>query len=136
MVRGGLGRLELADVADVGEDALVVHDAKRDDPGLAFELAHLPRARLGATPIGVFRDVERPVYGEDLARELEGAARRSARTSSSGYSTRATPGPSPARLGRDPADQLGPRALMALLGAEGELLEQAVRGGCRSTSWR
>ena len=55
VVRGGLGRLELADVEDVGEDALVVHDAERDDPGLAFELAQLAQHPTGPTPIGVFR---------------------------------------------------------------------------------
>jgi 2-oxoglutarate ferredoxin oxidoreductase subunit beta len=71
VVRGGLGHLELADVADVGEDALVVHDAERDDPGLAFELAQLAQQPTGPTPIGVFRSVGRPVYGEDWARELE-----------------------------------------------------------------
>jgi 2-oxoglutarate/2-oxoacid ferredoxin oxidoreductase subunit beta len=71
VVRGGLGRLELADVAEVGEDALVVHDAERDDPGLAFELAQLAQRPTGPTPIGVFRSVKRPVYGEDLQRELE-----------------------------------------------------------------
>ncbi|HEX2232224.1 MAG TPA: hypothetical protein VHG69_02550, partial [Thermoleophilaceae bacterium] len=73
VVRGGLGRLELADVADVGEDALVVHDAEREDPGLAFELAQLAQRPTGPTPIGVFRSVKRPVYGHDLAGELEDA---------------------------------------------------------------
>ncbi len=67
------GRLELVDVADVGEEALIVHDAERDDPSLAFELAHLSDRPTGPTPIGVFRSVKRPVYGEALARELEEA---------------------------------------------------------------
>jgi 2-oxoglutarate ferredoxin oxidoreductase subunit beta len=71
VVRGGLGRLELAEVNEVGEDALVVHDAKREDPGLAFELAQLSQQPTGPTPVGVFRSIERPVYGEDWARELE-----------------------------------------------------------------
>ena len=71
VVRGGLGRLELADVDEVGEDGLVVHDAERADPGLAFELAQLADQPTGPTPIGVFRSVDRPVYAEQLARELE-----------------------------------------------------------------
>ena len=71
VVRGGLGRLELAEVNEVGEEALVVHDAQRHDPGLAFELAQLAQRPTGPTPVGVFRAVERPVYGEDWARELE-----------------------------------------------------------------
>jgi 2-oxoglutarate/2-oxoacid ferredoxin oxidoreductase subunit beta len=73
VVRGAAGRLEIVDVADVGEEALVVHDAERPDPGLAFELAHLAQRPTGPTPVGVFRSVERPPYGEDLQRELEDA---------------------------------------------------------------
>ena len=69
VVRGD-GGLELADVADVGEDALLVHDAHRRDPSLAFELAHLAERPTGPTPVGVFRDIERPVYGEEFAAEL------------------------------------------------------------------
>jgi 2-oxoglutarate/2-oxoacid ferredoxin oxidoreductase subunit beta len=66
----GPGGLELADVAEVGEDALLVHDAHRRDPSLAFELAHLAERPTGPTPVGVFRDIERPVYGEQFAAEL------------------------------------------------------------------
>jgi len=73
VARGADGRLQLVDVADVGEDALIVHDAERADPSLAFELAHLAERPTGPTPIGVFRSVSRPVYGEALARELESA---------------------------------------------------------------
>ena len=43
VARGADGRLELVEVADVGEDALLVHDAHRQEPSLAFELAHLAR---------------------------------------------------------------------------------------------
>ena len=76
VARGADGRLELVDVAQVGEDALVVHDAGREEPSLAFELAHLSARPTGPTPIGVFRAVSRPVYGEDLAVELEEARSR------------------------------------------------------------
>jgi 2-oxoglutarate/2-oxoacid ferredoxin oxidoreductase subunit beta len=71
VVRGHGGSLELVDVAEAGEAALVVHDAHRQEPSLAFELAHLAAQPTGPTPIGVFRDVKRPVYGEELALELE-----------------------------------------------------------------
>jgi 2-oxoglutarate ferredoxin oxidoreductase subunit beta len=73
VTRGADGRLELVEVADVGEDALLVHDAHREEPSLAFELAHLAARPTGPTPIGVFRDVSRPVYGAELAHELEEA---------------------------------------------------------------
>jgi 2-oxoglutarate/2-oxoacid ferredoxin oxidoreductase subunit beta len=67
------GRLDLADVADVGEDALVCHNAHQDDPALAFELAQLAPRPTGPTPIGVFRDVKRPVYGAGVAEQLDDA---------------------------------------------------------------
>jgi 2-oxoglutarate ferredoxin oxidoreductase subunit beta len=55
------GTLVIVDVAAVGEDKLVVHDP--EDPGLAYALARLADDPSGPTPIGIFRDVERPVYG-------------------------------------------------------------------------
>src|SRR5262249_36289060 len=70
VVRGPDGDLRFAAVADVGEDALVVHDAHRDDPSLAFALSRLSSSPDGPTPIGVFRDVARPVAGRELPRQL------------------------------------------------------------------
>jgi 2-oxoglutarate/2-oxoacid ferredoxin oxidoreductase subunit beta len=57
------GTLRLVDVADVGEDALLVHDPHRLDSALAFSLARLAEDPTAPTPIGVFRDVQRHVYG-------------------------------------------------------------------------
>jgi 2-oxoglutarate ferredoxin oxidoreductase subunit beta len=73
VVRGADGRLELVDVADVGEDTLLVHDAHRQEPSLAFELAHLAARPTGPTPIGVFRAIDRPVYGAELSESLDEA---------------------------------------------------------------
>ena len=73
VARGTDGRLDLVDVDAVGEDALLVHDAQRQEPSLAFELAHLAGRPTGPTPIGVFREVERPVYGAELSAALEEA---------------------------------------------------------------
>jgi 2-oxoglutarate ferredoxin oxidoreductase subunit beta len=56
-----------------GRLELVVHDAERQEPSLAFELAHLAARPTGPTPIGVFRAVDRPVYGSALAASLEEA---------------------------------------------------------------
>jgi 2-oxoglutarate ferredoxin oxidoreductase subunit beta len=67
------GSLGMVNVADVGEDALAVHDAERPDPSLAFALAHLAERPTGPTPVGVFRSVSRPVYAEGLHAELESA---------------------------------------------------------------
>ena len=68
VARGAGGDLELVDVADVGEDALLVHDAHREDPSLAFALARLAERPTGPTPIGIFRAVERPLHGAAAAR--------------------------------------------------------------------
>jgi 2-oxoglutarate ferredoxin oxidoreductase subunit beta len=73
VVRGANGALSIADVSDVGEDALLVHDAHEPNPSQAFALAHLAERPSEPTPIGVFRAVERPVYGEAMAHELEAA---------------------------------------------------------------
>ena len=59
----------------MSEDAILVHDAERLEPSLAFELAHLAARPTGPTPIGVFRSISRPVYGRDLAIELERSSR-------------------------------------------------------------
>ena len=67
------GTLEIVDVADVGEDALLVHDETLDHPSLAFALSRLAHTPTGPRPIGVFRDVERPVYDELMAGQLERA---------------------------------------------------------------
>lgn len=56
-------------VADVGEDAVIRHDAHAKDPGLAFALSRLSNpSNLENTPIGVFRDIHRPSY-DRLVRE-------------------------------------------------------------------
>ncbi len=71
VARGPDGDLRLVDVADVGEDALLVHDAHREDPSLAFALARLADRPTEPTPIGVFRAVERPLHGAAAARTSE-----------------------------------------------------------------
>jgi len=89
VIRGDGGCLEIVEVAEpddagaarsgeagrraagrtVSEDALLVHDPARADPGLAFSLAKLAETPTGPTPIGIFRDVARPVYRQTGATE-------------------------------------------------------------------
>ncbi len=66
--------LEIVNVADVGLDRILVHDERRVEPSLAFMLAHLATGPTSPTPLGIFRDVQRPVYG-DLMEEQIGTAR-------------------------------------------------------------
>jgi 2-oxoglutarate ferredoxin oxidoreductase subunit beta len=68
------GRATIVDVADVGDDAILVHDERRDEPGLAFTLSRLARGPHEPTPIGVFRAVDRPDYGGEIDRQLVAAA--------------------------------------------------------------
>jgi len=77
VVLDGQGRVRLATVAEVGEDAVLVHDETREDPGLAFLLSRLSAGPYEPTPIGVFRAVERPDYGSETNRQLEAARVRS-----------------------------------------------------------
>ncbi|HEX4977781.1 MAG TPA: 2-oxoacid:ferredoxin oxidoreductase subunit beta [Nocardioides sp.] len=63
------GELRVVDVAEVGTDGLLVHDAHAEDPTTAFALSRLTDAGvLRRAPIGIFRQVEHPTY-DDLARE-------------------------------------------------------------------
>jgi 2-oxoglutarate ferredoxin oxidoreductase subunit beta len=73
VVRSDKGGLEIRDVADVGEETLVVHDAQLDDPSHATALARLNESPTGPTPIGILRDVSRPVYGAARGPELREA---------------------------------------------------------------
>jgi 2-oxoglutarate ferredoxin oxidoreductase subunit beta len=52
---------------------VLVHDAHAPEPSLAFALSRLTWSTVGGAPIGVFRDVERPVYDELMAEQLEKA---------------------------------------------------------------
>ena len=70
------GRARIVAVADVGEEAILVHDEHRDDPGLAFLLSHLARGPSEPTPIGVFRAVERPDYGSLVNHQVLAAGER------------------------------------------------------------
>ncbi len=74
VMMGSDGQLRIVAVADVGEDKLLVHDAHRDDPGLAFALGQLSSGIHEPTPFGVFRQVDRPEYAGEASRQLAVAA--------------------------------------------------------------
>jgi 2-oxoglutarate ferredoxin oxidoreductase subunit beta len=58
-----------AEVFDSDGDALV-WDAHHPEASPAFALSRLTRDTVGATPIGIFRDVERPVYDQLMEEQL------------------------------------------------------------------
>ena len=72
------GGVKIVAVADVSEDAILVHDAHNPDPTTAFAISRLTDAGyLNRSPIGIFRQIERPTY-DDQAREQVRVARGSA----------------------------------------------------------
>lgn len=74
VVVGDNGSLHVAKVADVKDEDIVVHDAHNTDPSYAFALTRLSHPEnLQDTPIGIFRDVERPTYESGFYAQLEKA---------------------------------------------------------------
>ena len=87
------GSVEVVDVTD--ESELLVHDAHHVEPSAAFALSRLTQSTANATPIGVFRDVERPVYDELMSdswrrrvSSRRGTSRRSSAPATPGRSSR------------------------------------------------
>ena len=73
------GRAVIADRASVDASQIIVHDAHAEDASQAFALSRLSHGPYGPTPLGVFRDVYRPVYDESLdAQVTESKAARGA----------------------------------------------------------
>jgi 2-oxoglutarate ferredoxin oxidoreductase subunit beta len=71
VVRNPAGHLELRDVAEVGLDAVLVHDARSSDSSVAFALSRMSDpVTLENTPIGVFRDAPRPTYDQQFRDQM------------------------------------------------------------------
>ncbi|WP_165990090.1 2-oxoacid:ferredoxin oxidoreductase subunit beta [Streptomyces sp. YIM 98790] len=72
------GDLAVADLAAAGSaEGVLVHDAHAASPTTAFALSRLADPdTLYRTPIGVLRDVRRPVYDTLMAEQLESAVER------------------------------------------------------------
>jgi len=70
------GSVRIAEVAEVGLDRVIVHDAHRDDPTLAFAVSRLAHTPSGPTPLGIFRQVSRPTYGELVEGQVAAAVDR------------------------------------------------------------
>ena len=66
------GSMYVGDITPENEANIVIHDAHNDDPSSAFRLSRLSDpVRLFNTPIGVFRDVERPVFDRQMEEQIE-----------------------------------------------------------------
>ena len=64
------GSARIVSVADVGLDAIAVHNAAHPDPAVAAALGHLANDNMSPTPFGVFRSVERADYGGEVEKQL------------------------------------------------------------------
>jgi 2-oxoglutarate ferredoxin oxidoreductase subunit beta len=71
---GSDGQLRLVELADVDPSDILVHDAHRQDPSLAFALARLNSDDDSPTPFGIFRDVDRPEYAHAVAEQVLAAS--------------------------------------------------------------
>ena len=68
-----MSRPEVVQLSEgISEDDLLFHDEKADEPSLAFLLARMRHPEF-PEPMGVFRDVERPVYDESLEQQIQDA---------------------------------------------------------------
>ena len=68
LVRAANGGVEVVETASVAAEEILVHDAHNDDPSTAFAISRLTDAGyLNRSPVGIFRQVERPTY-DDQAR--------------------------------------------------------------------
>ena len=68
-----MSRPEVVQLGDgISEDDLLFHDEKADEPSLAFLLARMRHPEF-PEPMGVFRDVQRPVYDESLEKQISDA---------------------------------------------------------------
>ncbi|MDL4777621.1 MULTISPECIES: 2-oxoacid:ferredoxin oxidoreductase subunit beta [Thermomonosporaceae] len=73
LVRNPAGSFEVANVADVDPSRIAVHDASNPDPSQAFALSRLDSPAFEHTPIGIFRNVDRPSYDELLRGQVDEA---------------------------------------------------------------
>ena len=62
-----------AEIVAADAEGLLVHDPGHPEPSVAFALSRLTWDTVGAVPMGVFRDVSRPVYDEGVAEQIREA---------------------------------------------------------------
>lgn len=71
VISNSQGDAEIVKVADVGESALVVHDENNENPSLAFALSRIASGPYEPTPVGIFREVQKPEYSTVLNQQIE-----------------------------------------------------------------
>jgi 2-oxoglutarate ferredoxin oxidoreductase subunit beta len=61
---------------DSAHESLPVQHAPAADPSYAFALSRLDSTDFAHTPIGIFRDVERPTYDDGMSAQIDAARER------------------------------------------------------------
>jgi 2-oxoglutarate ferredoxin oxidoreductase subunit beta len=64
------------EVCGADEEDVLVHAAGHETAALAFALSRVTQDTHGGTPVGVFRDIERPVYDELMAEQIATATEK------------------------------------------------------------
>jgi 2-oxoglutarate/2-oxoacid ferredoxin oxidoreductase subunit beta len=67
------------EVCAAGDEDVLVHDAEHESASLAFALTRVTQATHGGTPVGVFRNVRRPVYDDLMAEQIAAATEKRGR---------------------------------------------------------
>jgi 2-oxoglutarate/2-oxoacid ferredoxin oxidoreductase subunit beta len=67
---GPYGAVQAVDVTGAEAESLLIHDARQDDPSYAFALSRLDSPAFTHTPIGIFRQVQRPSYDALMAQQI------------------------------------------------------------------
>jgi 2-oxoglutarate ferredoxin oxidoreductase subunit beta len=67
------GEACIVEIADVGEEALLVHDEHRPNPAVAFALSRIASGPTEPTPVGVYRASDRPEYAAAAAAQVAAA---------------------------------------------------------------
>ncbi|GBE23384.1 MAG TPA: 2-oxoacid:ferredoxin oxidoreductase subunit beta [Actinobacteria bacterium] len=70
------GAAKVVPTASVDASQILVHDAHAVNPSVAFALSRLSHGPHGPTPLGIFRNVERPVYEDVLQEQIDTAQER------------------------------------------------------------
>ena len=65
------GQAVIVNRSSVNPSRIIIHNAHAEDSSQAFALSRLSHGPYGPTPIGVFRDVYRPVYEDELEYQVE-----------------------------------------------------------------
>ena len=67
------GEAVIVNRSEVDDSQIYVHDITKKNPSVAFSLSRLSHGPYGPTPVGIFRQVERETYNEEIAGQIEGA---------------------------------------------------------------